>query len=301
MLVLENLTYRFVRPNVLDIKLGTQLWDGQAREDKRVRMEKVARDTTSGTTGIRLTGFQVRSLYRTVASVDTDQSRKVWDELKSEYVGTDKTYGKSLKPSDLPSGFSRFFFGTHLDRPSPPTTPHQPVPLVRLLLLAILVRLRALEALLPLLEMRMRGGSLLIVVEGDTEALTSAIERAGTTNHLPGPSSRSKLAEGGRQYAREEAEGEEVDQEGKDDDSDDGSDSSSIKTTDSVTDLPLPHTLLPFELRLIDFAHTTDSRIEDGAGAGGGGPDEGVILGVSNVIACLEGLVRSLGVDREEL
>lgn len=59
MLVLENLTYRFVRPNVLDIKLGTQLWDGEAGEEKRVRMDKVARDTTSGITGIRLTGFQV--------------------------------------------------------------------------------------------------------------------------------------------------------------------------------------------------------------------------------------------------
>lgn len=147
----------------------------------------------------------------------------------------------------------------------------------------------------------MRGGSLLIVVEGDTEALASAIERAGTTNHLPGPSSRSKLAEEGRQYTREEAQAEGGDEEEEGDEDDDESDSSSIKTTDSATDLPLPHTLLPFEVRLIDFAHTTDSRIEDGAGGGRGGPDEGVMLGVSNVIACLEGLVRSLGADEESL
>lgn len=59
MLVLENLAHRFVRPNVLDIKLGTQLWDDDATMEKRERMERVARTTTSATTGIRLTGFQV--------------------------------------------------------------------------------------------------------------------------------------------------------------------------------------------------------------------------------------------------
>ena len=59
MLVLENLTYRFLRPNVLDIKLGTQLFDDDAPEDKRLRMQATADSTTSGTTGVRLTGCQV--------------------------------------------------------------------------------------------------------------------------------------------------------------------------------------------------------------------------------------------------
>lgn len=59
MLVLENLTHRFVRPNVLDIKLGTQLFDEHASEEKKARMTKAAADTTSAQTGVRLTGFQV--------------------------------------------------------------------------------------------------------------------------------------------------------------------------------------------------------------------------------------------------
>lgn len=59
-IVLENLTYGYGKPNVCDIKLGTQLWDEDASEEKRQRMDKVAANTTSGSHGIRLTGWQVR-------------------------------------------------------------------------------------------------------------------------------------------------------------------------------------------------------------------------------------------------
>lgn len=57
--VLENLSHSFVRPNVIDIKLGTVLWGADATPEKRARMERSARDTTSLVTGIRLTGFKV--------------------------------------------------------------------------------------------------------------------------------------------------------------------------------------------------------------------------------------------------
>ena len=57
--MLENLSHKFSKPNVLDIKLGTVLYDVNASEEKRVRMEKTARETTSLETGVRLTGFSV--------------------------------------------------------------------------------------------------------------------------------------------------------------------------------------------------------------------------------------------------
>ena len=57
-LVLENLSHRFSKPNILDIKLGTVLYDETASEDKVARMIKAAKDTTSFETGVRLTGFQ---------------------------------------------------------------------------------------------------------------------------------------------------------------------------------------------------------------------------------------------------
>ena len=42
--------------------LGRYLYDESASSDKRARMEKTARETTSGEAGIRITGFQVRLL-----------------------------------------------------------------------------------------------------------------------------------------------------------------------------------------------------------------------------------------------
>jgi 1D-myo-inositol-tetrakisphosphate 5-kinase/inositol-polyphosphate multikinase len=57
--VLENLAHPFFKPNILDIKLGTVLYDEDAPPDKVARMLKTAETTTSLKTGMRLTGFQV--------------------------------------------------------------------------------------------------------------------------------------------------------------------------------------------------------------------------------------------------
>lgn len=61
-LVLENISHRFLKPNILDIKLGTVLYDAydeNVAPEKVERMKKTARETTSEETGVRLTGFQV--------------------------------------------------------------------------------------------------------------------------------------------------------------------------------------------------------------------------------------------------
>jgi 1D-myo-inositol-tetrakisphosphate 5-kinase/inositol-polyphosphate multikinase len=60
-LVLENISHPFLKPNILDIKLGTVLYDESAPPDKVARMIQVAQTTTSLETGVRLTGFQVFS------------------------------------------------------------------------------------------------------------------------------------------------------------------------------------------------------------------------------------------------
>ena len=58
-IVIENLCHRFSRPNVVDIKLGTVLYDDNASVERRARRESVARATTTFETGIRIIGFQV--------------------------------------------------------------------------------------------------------------------------------------------------------------------------------------------------------------------------------------------------
>jgi 1D-myo-inositol-tetrakisphosphate 5-kinase/inositol-polyphosphate multikinase len=66
--VLENLSHKFSKPNILDIKLGTVLYDDAANEDKVQRMLKTARETTSLETGVRLTGFQVSLILSSLLS-----------------------------------------------------------------------------------------------------------------------------------------------------------------------------------------------------------------------------------------
>ena len=58
-LVLENLSFPFLKPNILDIKLGTVLYDESASPEKVTRMKEKARRTTSFENGMRLTAFQV--------------------------------------------------------------------------------------------------------------------------------------------------------------------------------------------------------------------------------------------------
>ena len=58
-IIIEDLLSGFQRPNVIDIKLGTQLWDEDSSKEKIQRMEKASRETTSFETGVRLTGWRV--------------------------------------------------------------------------------------------------------------------------------------------------------------------------------------------------------------------------------------------------
>ncbi|KAI0792629.1 SAICAR synthase-like protein [Abortiporus biennis] len=156
-IVLENISCRFHKPNILDIKLGTILYDDEASPEKRARMEKTARETTSLETGIRLTGFQVYHLESGVP------------------INTPKTYGKSITPADLPEGISRFF---PVASPSPTPTKEDETPITGTglpakILLPILQSLRQdiadIRDALSQIHMRMVGGSLLVVYEADWE------------------------------------------------------------------------------------------------------------------------------------
>src|SRR5690606_27062959 len=59
LIVLENLTAPFHNPTILDLKLGSQLWDEDASLEKRARLDAVANSTTSGSWGYRIAGMKV--------------------------------------------------------------------------------------------------------------------------------------------------------------------------------------------------------------------------------------------------
>ncbi|KAF7292352.1 Kinase [Mycena chlorophos] len=213
-LVLENLTHPFSKPNILDIKLGTVLYDENAPPDKVARMIKTAETTTTLRTGMRLTAFQV------------------YDNASGDPVLTPKTYGKSISAEQLPEGFERFF----------PVAGTQGLPAPLLLQILELLRedVQDIRDVLADIELRMIGASLLILYESDA----------------------ARAEEGIKWMLRDPDEDE---QESEDEDEDDEEEDGPPR---------------PYDVRLIDFAHTRFTA--------GKGPDDGVLLGLDTILDQLD-------------
>jgi len=169
-IVMENLTFGYEKPNVCDIKLGTQLWDEEASEEKRQRMEKAAASTTSGSHGIRLTGWQT------------------FDAESQSYHSIPKTFGKTIKPEHLELGMrmvlacpedgdaqqaEKALKGSSMDGRRLPSLPTELV--ARMLRDHILNDLDEIHAIFSEVQVRMRGASLLIVYEGEAEHLRQSL------------------------------------------------------------------------------------------------------------------------------
>ncbi|KAL1720288.1 hypothetical protein EV715DRAFT_197433 [Schizophyllum commune] len=255
-LVLENLSFPFKKPNILDIKLGTVLYDESASPEKVERMIKTAKETTSLETGVRLTGFQV------------------YDNTTNAPINTPKSYGKSIKVTDLPNGIAKFFPVARDVPPTYPTTqasstdttttttsesttssPTTGLPASTLLPILRGIRrdVAAIRDHLAKIEMRMVGGSVLIIYEADWERAAEAAKRIGTA--------------------------EEVEDEETDSDEEEGEEE---KAADSTLAKPGP----AFTVKLIDFAHT---RL-----APGEGPDAGVLLGLDTTLKLLDGRIAQV-------
>ncbi|KDQ18561.1 hypothetical protein BOTBODRAFT_103744 [Botryobasidium botryosum FD-172 SS1] len=240
-IVLENLAFPFKRPNIIDIKLGTVLWDPSATPEKRERMEKTARETTSLETGIRLTGFQV------------------WDPTAQTTVMIPKSYGKSIAASELPAGVKRFI-----------PTGSVPPRLLERMIECITHDVRKIRDAVQATEMRMIGGSLLIIWEGDSETLEKAFEAwdARTAKR------------------NDEDEGEEEDED-EDEDEESEDDTGTGDITPGGTTINKPKKLgPPFLVKLIDFAHTRHAL--------GEGPDQGVLLGLKTTLDLLDGRLKEI-------
>ena len=163
-----------------------------------------------------------------------------------------------MKVSDLPDGIARFFplaFTKNGDSSEPS------LGLSRSLLLPVLECLREdvaeIKEAFQQVHLRMVGGSLLIVYEGDWEQAAEGIN----TFFKEGDSDGEEL---------EEDDEEEEDDEDEDEDEDNGK--------------KRPHP--PYCVKLIDFAHT---RIKPGEG-----PDEGVLLGLSTLLKLLDGRIEQV-------
>ncbi|TIB66859.1 hypothetical protein E3P77_02003 [Wallemia ichthyophaga] len=140
-IVLENLTDYFSIPNICDIKLGKVLYDDHATPEKQQRMEQSSINTTSHATGIRFTGF------------------KVWNTAKEDYDVTDKAYGKSLTPQQLPDALRRFI-----------PIPHSlTIKQLKFVVSSIHSQLLSVRDAVSLMPFRSISSSILIVHEADSD------------------------------------------------------------------------------------------------------------------------------------
>ncbi|KAF8507999.1 hypothetical protein JB92DRAFT_3083974 [Gautieria morchelliformis] len=154
-LVLQNLTHSFSKPNVLDVKLGTMLWDEDASAEKRARMEKRARETTSLETGVRLTGFSV------------------YDHTEASFIKTPKAYGRAITKAELPLGIAKYFPLATSDVPRGQGLPRD---MLHQVLSGLVRQVETIREAVRKTEMRMVGCSLLVVYEADWDLLRQHLQ-----------------------------------------------------------------------------------------------------------------------------
>jgi len=251
-LVIENAAHEFLKPNIIDIKLGTVLWDEDALPAKKERMQNTARRTTSGETGVRLTGFQVFGNNTPLPVIFP------------------KIYGKTIRVSELRAGVARFFpiSGSTIDLPGAEAGGRMDVGLPRTLLLPVLKSIRQsvqeIRDVISAIEMRMVGSSLLIIYEGDWDRAEMGVQ--WLAEQAANATGDEETNGDGREF-EEASEDESEEDEESDDESDD--EHGGYKS--------------PCVVKVIDFAHT---RLKPGEG-----PDQGVLKGLETVLTLLDGRI----------
>lgn len=308
-IVLENVASGFTRPNVVDVKLGIRLWADDAPPAKRTKLDAVSRETTSGNLGFRIAGMKVWTgvdggaggehasqidPYETKHQGNVEGARSEAVE-KDGYRRYDKWYGRSLTDKTVHEGFRTFLAGArgrngNVDRS-------------RLVARRLADELRRIQAALEAEESRMYSSSVLIVYEGDPDALERALQEEqkeqeqalqpqkgdendendeddeddedgdefaaeNTQDHLEGRFGIVELNGIPRQAVNIEI-GPQLDDLGEDDEDEDEDEEEPPKVHD---------------LRLIDFAHASWTP--------GHGPDENVLHGVRSLIKIFDELAE---------
>jgi len=159
--VLENLVAGFVKPNILDVKLGARLWDEDSSLSKRERLDKLAAETTSASLGFRIAGM------------------RVWQEASGSQEGGDvhgpkvfdKFYGRQFTAANVDTAFREFFLGSRVRNETPDSALEVVIQLCEAVVGQIMDVMEQQES-------RMVSASLLMVFEGDREVLEQRVGAA---------------------------------------------------------------------------------------------------------------------------
>lgn len=159
-IVLENITYGFKKPNVLDVKLGAQLWDEAAKPEKRARLDAISAETTSSSLGFRIAGM------RTWRGNPTPEIPTELQEYATAEDGNwvyNKMYGRRFSASDVTQGFASYVL------PSGPQSSQRELERAREILAFFLGEVKDIIAAFEKKESRMYSASILLVYEGDVD------------------------------------------------------------------------------------------------------------------------------------
>ncbi|ETN41689.1 uncharacterized protein HMPREF1541_03625 [Cyphellophora europaea CBS 101466] len=155
------------KPCVLDLKLGARLWDDDAPQAKRQKLDEVAAETTSGSLGFRVAGMKVwvggqQQQQQQRQALSKEEEGFV--TLDNGYKSYDKFYGRQFKNAqDVRAAFETFL-------PAPDSK-------YRAEIGGRFVReLESIIYMLERKESRMYSASVLFVYEGDEAALGRALE-----------------------------------------------------------------------------------------------------------------------------
>ncbi|KAI3120329.1 hypothetical protein CBS147326_9524 [Penicillium roqueforti] len=286
-IVLENIACGFRRPNVLDVKLGARLWADDAPLEKRKKLDTVSKETTSSSVGYRIAGMKVWTGH----NGETDEGDRT-NPYATKYEGAegergeviekdgyrryDKWYGRSFSKDDVKQGFETFLAGAKAGK----------IDRSKMVAQRLTEELKNLQRVLESKESRMYSASVLVVYEGDIEAMEQAIEE-----EQKAPATRS----------REEEDDDEDDEEFELPEEafqmvnvqlGDGMPQQAINISIDPETMQMPdvdddeedETPKVHALRLIDFAHASWTP--------GQGPDENLLMGVRSLVKMFEELAE---------
>jgi 1D-myo-inositol-tetrakisphosphate 5-kinase/inositol-polyphosphate multikinase len=158
-IVLENITHGFKKPNVLDLKLGKQLWDEAAKPEKRARLDAVSNASTSSSLGFRIAGM--RTYVGETAQEVPAELKEFVEKDSSGYWVYNKMYGRKFNTSEIEEGFWAYVLPQGKSEPERERA--------RDILSYFLSQVQDIQKSFESMESRMYGASILFVYEGDME------------------------------------------------------------------------------------------------------------------------------------
>ncbi|ODV93481.1 hypothetical protein PACTADRAFT_52058 [Pachysolen tannophilus NRRL Y-2460] len=118
-ILLENLLYGYNKPSILDIKLGSKLYDSFASDSKRQRLEKVSQETTSGSLNFRICGMKILSneipQITLQSNIPINEVIEIDNSGQDTYLAFNKYFGRGLTKDTIKDGLKIFFLNNNLE------------------------------------------------------------------------------------------------------------------------------------------------------------------------------------------